>query len=368
MEAVSNSIPFLQTLLELVKYGSGLSDKCIIPSHIEWKEIFSLACSHGLDAIALDGIQRGHNNHIHIDIDFDTKLEWIGNSHFEEVTYHVQEETISSLARFYQMHGIRMMVLKGWGLSQNYPNPSHRPCSDLDIYLFGEQIRGDQLLENELGIKVDKKHHHHTLFEYKGVTIENHYDFFNIHSHRSTRKIENLLKSMAQNAVPVKTKDGVEVWLPSPDFNALFVLRHMATEFAARGMILRQVLDWGLFIKKYHQEVDWDRILPVIREINMHKYLDAVNYICYTYLAFDRDIFVGFGNDSYGERIFAELLSPDNNKLNRKGFVVNLYDRFMRWWHNRWKHQIVYPDSLLSTFFFQIHAHLMKPETLVYRS
>lgn len=365
MKEVYNAIPFSQTLLELVKYGLGQSDKCIIPSHIEWNEIMALASSHGLDTIAFDGIQRCHSNHIPIYIDIDTKMEWIGNTHLQEVTYQGQEEVISSLARYYQNHGIRMMVLKGWGLSQNYPNPSHRPCSDLDIYLFGEQKRGDRLMEGEFGIKVDKNHHHHTLFEYKGVTIENHYDFFNIHSHRSTKKIENRLKWMAQDAVLAKTKDGADVWLPSPDFNAIFVLRHMATEFAARGMILRQVLDWGLFMKKYHQKVDWDRILPVIRKINMHKYLDAINYICYTYLGFERDIFVGFGDESYGERIFADMFSSNNNKLKRNGIVMNLYNRFMRWWYNRWKHQIVYSDSLLSTFFFQVHAHLMKPATLM---
>lgn len=224
----------------------------------------TLAALHGVDAIAFDGIQRCHSNHILIDIDIDAKLEWIGNTHLQEVTCHSQEETISSLARFYQKHGIRMMVLKGWGLSLNYPIPSHRPCSDLDIYLFGEQKKGDQLFERELGIKVDNEHHHHSVFIYHGLMVENHYDFMNVHSHRSTRKIENLLKSMAEDAVPVKTKDGTDVWLPSPDFNALFVLRHMAVEFATNGMILRQVVYWGLFMKKYHQEIDWDRVLSII--------------------------------------------------------------------------------------------------------
>lgn len=243
---------FTKVILDLVKCGLGNSEGCIIPDHTDWNHVMTLAAIHGVDAIAFDGIQRCHSNHIPIDIDIDTKLEWIGNTHIQEITYQSQEETISSLARFYQKHGIRMMVLKGWGLSLNYPIPSHRPYSDLDIYLFGEQERGDKLLESELGIKTDHSHHHHSVFEYNGVTVENHYDFFNIHSHRSTRKIENLLKSMAQNAVPVKTKDGAEVWLPSPDFNALFVLRHMAVEFAANGMILRQVVDWGMFMKKHH--------------------------------------------------------------------------------------------------------------------
>ena len=100
---------------------------------------------------------------------------------------------------------------------------------------------------------------------------------------------------------------------------------------------------------------------------DMHKYLDAVNNICYTYLGFEISIFVGFGDDSYCERFFADMFSPNNNELKRNGIVVNLFNHFMRWWHNRWKHQIVYSDSLLSTFSYQVHAHLMKPATLMNR-
>ena len=357
-----------KVLIDLVNCGLGNSESSIIPDHTDWNQVMTLAALHGVDAIALDGIQRCHSNHIPIDIDIDTKLEWIGNSHIQEVTYQSQEETISSLARFYQKHGIRMMVLKGWGLSLNYPNPSHRPCSDLDIYLFGEQEKADSLIESECNIEVEHAVHTHTVFLYQGVSVENHYNFFNIHSHRSNRKIDELLKSMAQDAVLVKTKDGTDVWLPSANFNVLFVLRHMAAEFAANGMILRQVEDWGLFIKKHRQEIDWNQILPVIKELNLHKFLDAVNYICYTYLRFDKDVFVGFRDESYGERVFADLFNPENYKQKRTGLFAYLYDRLQNWWCNRWRHKIVYSDSLLSTFFYQVHAHLMKPATLMNRN
>lgn len=356
-----------KVVIDLVNCGLGNSESCIIPDDTDWNQVMKKSALHGVDTIALDGIQRFHSNHIPIDIDIDAKLEWIGNSHLQEVAYQSQEETISSLASFYQKHGIRMMVLKGWGLSLDYPNPSHRPCSDLDIYLFGEQEKGDKLLERELGIKVDNDHHHHSVFTYHGIMVENHYDFMNVHSHCSTRKIENLLKSMAQDAVQVKTKDGTDVWLPSANFNALFVLRHMAAEFAANGMILRQVADWGLFMKEHRQEIDWNQILQIIKELNMHKFLDAVNYICYTYLRFDKDVFVGFGDESYGERVFADLFNPENYKQKKSGLLAYLYDRLQNWWRNRWRHKIVYSDSLLSTFFYQLHAHLMKPATLVNR-
>lgn len=351
------------TLLEIIRYGLGFTSDTSIQNGINWNDVLKIASMHGVAAIALDGIQRCIDKKISINIDLQTKLEWIGITTQQESEYKRQENVIASLAKFYQHHDIRMMVLKGWGLSLNYPIPSHRPCSDLDIYQFGDQKKADKLINKEFGLDIDNGHHHHTVFVYQGVTVENHYDFMNVYSHRSTRKVENLLKSMAQEADPVKTKDGTEIWLPSPDFNALFVLRHMAVEFAANGMILRQVLDWGLFINKYHQEIDWDRTLHIIREINMHKYLDAVNYICYTYLGFNRDLFVGFGEENFGERVFSDLFNPDNFKQKENGFLKYIWNRCQNWWQNRWRHKIVYTDSLPSTIVYQLFAHLMKPAT-----
>ena len=354
----------MNELFELLKFGLGHVNTINIPNQTNWKDIYTLAFKHGVGAIALDGLQRCYDENIPVDIDKIDKRKWIGAVNRQEKKYGEQESNTASLAQFYQKHGIRMMILKGWGLSFYYPIPSHRPSSDLDIYLFGEQERADKLIKEELGIKINGSHHHHTVFSYKGLTVENHFDFLNVYSHLSSRKIEKELKSLAQDAESVKMKDGTEVWLPPENFNALFLLRHMAVEFAATGMNLRQVLDWGLFVKRYHTKVDWMSILPIVKDLNMHNFLDAVNYICYTYLGFEKSIFVGFGNACYGERVYADLFNPENSKPKEKGFVKYVLSRIRKWWKSRWKHRIVYSDGLFSTFVFQLYAHLVKPASL----
>ena len=354
----------VESLLKIVKYGLGNVNECHVPDHTNWDEVLNLASKHGVAAIALDGIQRCIDENIPINIDLQTKLERIGITTQQESEYKRQEKVIASLVKFYQQYGIRMMVLKGWGLSQNYPNPSHRPCSDLDIYLFGDQEKADKLIEHELGIKVDHSHHHHTVFVYKGLIVENHYNFLNVYSHRSTRKIEKRLKEL----VMIGTKDiqiaNQTVILPSVDFNALFVLRHMAVEFAATGMVMRQVLDWGLFVKKYHSEINWDSLLPFVKELNMHHFLDEVNYVCYFYLGFEKNLFKGFGSTYYGEIVYADLFNPKNFMPKEIGFVKYVWQRRHNWWHNRWRHKIVYSDSVFSTLVCQLIAHIMKPKTL----
>lgn len=351
-------------IIELIKFGLGRSIVCSLTKEKDWPKVFETSLQHGIAAIAFDGISRCYKEKVDLSLDVNTKLEWISYLQQQEQAYHQQERLIEELADFYCQHGIRMMVLKGYGLSLNYPIPSHRPCTDLDIFLFGEQERGDQLLTDELGVKVDNSHHHHSVFIFKGLSVENHYDFLNVYSHLSNKKIEKRLKELAPNALCTKMSDGTEVLLPSPNFNALFLLRHMAAHFVGSAMNFRQVLDWGLFIENHHNEVDWESLIPFVKELNMHVFLGAVNYICFQYLGFEKSFFSFYEDDSYGERVFHDIFNPNNFKPKEKGLVKYIYSRYNKWWGNRWKHRIVYSEGLFVTFIVQVFAHLMKPASL----
>lgn len=219
-------------------------------------------------------------------------------------------------------------------------------------------------MNQELGIKIDNSEHQHSIFVYQGETVENHYDFLNVYAHLSSRKIEKRLKELATKATPFKMKNGAEVWLPPADFNALFILRHTASHFAGSAMNIRQIIDWGLFVKNHHDEVDWNSLLPLVKELNMHHFYDAQNYICYHYLGFDKSLFPMIEGEEYGERVFQDLFNDENMKPKEKGFIKYIYSRYKKWWGNRWKHRIVYPEGLFTTFLVQAVSHLMKPATL----
>jgi len=53
---------------------------------------------------------------------------------------------IVSLAKEYSSAGIDTMLLKGYGLSLNWPVPEHRPVGDIDTYHFGKWRKADELV------------------------------------------------------------------------------------------------------------------------------------------------------------------------------------------------------------------------------
>ena len=167
---------FNETYLSLIKLGIG--HEAEVPAVVDWKAVRNLASGQGLAAIVLDGVkvlmEKGSSALASMDIDF--KFDWMAESVVVyEQRYKEYRKTIASLAKFYAEHGFKMMVLKGYGLSLNYPIPKHRPCGDIDIWQFGQYKEADEALSQELGIEIDNGHHHHTVFGYKGYAVENHY-------------------------------------------------------------------------------------------------------------------------------------------------------------------------------------------------
>ena len=308
------------------------------------------------------------------------KLKWALAAEQIETRYAHQKAVISKLAKFFSEHGIKMLILKGYGLSLNYPTPNHRPCGDVDIWLFEEQVdadgsvqrvvaqqRADKLLQEHFGVEVDNDKHHHTVFYIDGVMVENHYDFLNIHSHRSNKIIEYRLLELVQQPLEAVDVDGATVYFPSADFHALFLLRHSASHFAAERITLRHLLDWRYFVERYSRDMDWTGLQEFARKMNMHRFLNAMNAICIDYLGLPSECVPAFDRDAALEqRVWNEILHPEFSEEMPKGVGYLKSWRFMfrRWWANRWKHRIVYREGLLSTFWIQLWSHLLKPKSL----
>lgn len=352
-----------RVLLELVKLGLGNEILYKIPQGVDWQEIFNLAEKQNVTAIALDGINRCFEKGVELDIDFQTKMEWIGSAQQVEAYYQEHEKNLRDLACFYHKHGIKMMVLKGYGLSLNYPVPNHRSPGDVDIYLFGYYERGDRLMESELGIEIDRSHHHHTVFTFQGESVENHYDFLNVHVRKSNQRMERKLKELANGCL---MEDGRwKMCLPSTEFNAIYLLRHCAAHFASTHMSVRQVLDWGLFMEKHHQEIDWEPYKSYLEQEGMFRFYNLMGLFCLHHLGFDASVFNGLYGDELLERFSNEILTPEFKDKEDGSLMHSLSVKPRRWWHNRWKNRLCYPDSAWSEFAYGLWAKILKPSHFI---
>ena len=359
----------------------------------------ALAEQHGLSAVVLDGIEEVRSQMSDVGCNLPDKFfltRWIGEVlQGYEYRYKLYCRAIAELARFYNSHGYKMMVLKGYACSLDWPKPEHRPCGDIDIWQFGQQKEADKFLESlefrdesletvekvksVKKIKVDRRHHHHTVFYWRDFMVENHYDFINVHHHKSNAEVEKVLKELGseaninhnENGNSVGTRIsfvevyGEKVYLPSANLHALFLLKHNMIHFAAEGISMRQLLDWGFFMVAHHQEIDWPWFLGEMEKLGMTTIFNIFNAICVEDLGFDAAVFhqVQF-SPFIKERVLNEILLPEYGDELPKGLVKRLVFKYHRWKGSAWKHELCYKESMWSAFWSGVWNHLLKPASI----
>ena len=355
-------------LLSLIRMGIG-HQPIIQPPQIEdWFSIKRMADEQGMTAVVLDGLDllTNHDSRYSFDIPQALRLEWIGEvlQNYEQ-RYNQYENAISSLAGFYNAHGYKMMVLKGYACAMDWPKPNHRPCGDIDIWQFGEQKEADALLSKEKGFKIDKSHHHHTVFYWQSFMVENHYDFVNRHGHKINKRIEDVFKQLGKDDSYSIQLNGEQVILPSPNLHALFLMRHLVAHFVSANITIRQVLDWAFFIKYHNKEIDWAWFETELKKYHFEEFANCINAICVGDLGFPVTFFskVQFKPD-LKERVFNDIMSPEFKEEEPNGLLKRLAYKYKRWRGNKWKQDLCFKENRWSAFGNGVWSHLLKPSSI----
>lgn len=347
---------FFELLRVALGNAKGISEA---PSNDVWDKFLAWAEKQNIIGVCFAGIcQPG----IRDAMDEDRFLTWMRAAADNQLLVDRHRSLILRLNHFYAEHGIRMMLLKGMGLAACYPHPELRAPGDIDIYLTNEYAvdndepawsRGDRAVAEEWGIAVRNNSEHHTKFEVDGITVENHYDFVNTKLRRSSKTLESIFKHLALEEGKRVDICGEQVFVPSDRLNALFLLRHTAGHFAADGITLKQIVDWGCFVNQA-KEFDWAWLWSMAKEYNMHRFLSCMNAICVENLGFRTERFVNKAYDKQlKERVLREVMNGPDKVRN-----ASVWMRSRRWWQHRWKHKICYDDSMFSSFVYSVKGNL----------
>ena len=329
----------------------------------QWEELLQVAVSHNVVAVVYEAIERLPAEH---QPSRQVKLKFAVMADRSIQRFRQRSEVIGELLDLYNEAGILTMIIKGISVARLYPNPELRTFSDVDTYHFGQNREADALAAERLGVTPDDDVHHHSKWVYKGVLVENHYDFVNTKSHLSNRDYEQLLKAEAEKALE-SVWQGRKVLFASPRFNALFLMRHMAAHYAAERVSLRHLLDWKVFVEQCGAEVDWADVYSVYGKFKMRPFVDAVRGILVDYLGLAPELLPAPQQEDKAleERIINDILySEFSVKCPKKGAVAIVWWKIRRFWANRWKHRLVYRESWLHSFLQMTYSHLLKPKTI----
>lgn len=334
---------------------------------VDWRNVMNLASRQGVLGVCFDAFNRLPES---ARPDGGLFIKWIGQVLFMEERYKQYQDALIHLSEIVRNLDMRMLVLKGYGCSLNYPQPKCRPCGDIDIFLIDESgnhtdllsQRLEAYLEKSLGINVNNLNGHHSQFLFNHFLVENHSTILDTDAHKSSSYLNDLLECMTSSSEAVVIGNS-EVWLPSAKFNSIHLLRHMASDFASVRTSMRNLLDWSTFVLKHN--VDWSFVYEVSHKANMYRFLDAINGICVNYLGYSKDKFpVESKDENLEQKVLNEILTcpdtpdfPSSNSSLRNKISYDLH-KTQRMWKNRWKYQIVYDESLFESFLWKVRSRL----------
>lgn len=308
----------------------------------QWWSLFRLLQKNHVEALCFDAL-------VGAKVPREVLMPWLSEREKAADWYRHQEKVQTEITTAMRKHGIETLVLKGTHLAQYYPRPEAREFGDLDLYFYDRHDEADAVARKELCVAVSNDSHHHTKYNYHGVTVESHYDFLNTHYPTSNRRYESLLKELA----------------PSPTFEILFLLRHMAGHFAASRITLRDLVDWTLTCRAQHDKVDWNLVDKTIREFGMTEFAAALNSIASQRLGIQMPT-LSYDHPATLSRIEKDIIYGSMDDCEGDG-ISRMVWKMRRWEALKWKRKMVYNDSNFRLWFASLTAHAAKPRSITHK-
>lgn len=187
---------------------------------------------------------------------------------------------------------ISVTVLKGIAAAINYPTPERRSMGDIDLIVtpsnFNDAVN---LLKNngyfqESTIEMDERHI--SFKSSSGIEIELH-NYYSDNGNEAHGILDKYIYEGLNNLIDVNLCGHNYKFLPTVT-NGLVLLYHI-NHHISRGLGLRQIIDWQMFVEKYLTDELWTNNFSVAAEmIGLKRLAIVTTAMCKKYLGLDNSI------------------------------------------------------------------------------
>lgn len=265
---------------------SGLWDTAIdvtlFAAPTDWQSLYQSAKEQTLLGIAFDGMQ-------HLPQELrpkrDLYLKWCNTLMQIEENNHLLNRELSNVYALYRANGIEPVLLKGQGAAQNYRNPLHRQCGDIDLYIGSKNYEKANKLLRQDSTGEHEENHKHTCIHWHGVDIENHRILSRLSSPFSDWCFQQEISRWHNTTACRKLEiGGCQVALPPLSFDIAYVLMHSVLHFINEGIGLRQVCDWANILHAHKDEIDHEEIVKLLHQWGVSKAARVFGVVAVNYL------------------------------------------------------------------------------------
>lgn len=280
-----------QQLLTLLRagLGNGTVDAAQFGNSTDWDAIYRMARQQTVAGIVFDGLKqlppalmppRG------------IYLKWCNAILRLEEDNRKLDQEIANLYTLFRMHGLEPILMKGQAVAQNYPDPLHRQCGDIDLYTGPAAFEwGNKLLRREATNEHEERHKH-TSMGWHGVLVENHRVMANLSTPWRDARLQKDISSLSNPLAPAETAEigGTEATILPPAFNTSYLLVHALTHFLNEGIGLRHLCDWACHVAKHCSPEEKDEAARLLRRYGLQRPARAFGALAVQQLGFPAEV------------------------------------------------------------------------------
>ena len=181
--------------------------------------------------------------------------------------------TLETAWRALEKAGIHAVLMKGAGLAALYPEPHYRSWGDIDLYVGPDQYHPAcavmrETFPNALKFDEELDHYKHYNLIADGISIEVHRVTVSLQHPRDERLYARMERE-GMTRTRALDVNGLEVMVPEPTFNALFVFLHSWEHMLSAGANIRQLCDLALLLRHYADCIDAPRLRRYLEDLHL---------------------------------------------------------------------------------------------------
>lgn len=230
--------------------------------------------------------------------------------------------------------GQNYIVVKGQTIASIYPNPALRQPGDIDFLVPTIHNINHNISKLFPGVVIPKRlSEKEFAFDFNNIRYELHSRLIDFGCKNHQRIWENLILEEWGKEYYVVI-GGMKVRTLSPTANAIYLFLHLYFHLIREGVSLRQLCDWAIVLHHYKDEIDRNKLVDVLCQLDMTKGYKAFGSILVDELGLPESDFpmkINEGDRQWKEKILYDIFKGGNfGKRNHKaksalGFKIETF-------------------------------------------
>ncbi len=265
---------------------------------------------------------------------------------------------IEDLMSRLQQDDITALLVKGQGIVQCYVRHQWRSSGDVDLLLGNDYKKAVELLSVDASkVEKEKPFNLHQAMTMDSWSVELHGSLCGLLKRRMDKIIDEVQDDTFRNKrVRIWHNGNVDVLLPAPDIDVIFIFSHILQHFLKETVSLRQICDWCRLLWTYRDEIDRALLENRLRRMKVMSEWKAFAALSVDHLGMPVEAMPFYSPSKYwsgkGNCILNVILNDDNGRIINNHLPSDYLNQKANsfWQHTKagFQHFVIFPlDSLI---------------------